>query len=77
MGLFGTMNWLYTWYNPRVDPGADVLAREFSDIFLQGIRCGNPPAGKTRTDGKTSGAPGRMLPRDSAATKPSRKLKDE
>jgi AcrR family transcriptional regulator len=38
MGLFGMMNWLYTWYNPKVDPGADELAREFSDIFLQGIR---------------------------------------
>jgi TetR/AcrR family transcriptional regulator, cholesterol catabolism regulator len=41
MGLFGMMNWLYTWYNPKVDPGADVLAREFSGIFLRGIRNGN------------------------------------
>ncbi len=38
MGLFGMMNWLYTWYNPRVDPDAKLLAREMSDIFLQGIR---------------------------------------
>jgi TetR/AcrR family transcriptional regulator, cholesterol catabolism regulator len=41
MGLFGMMNWLHTWYNPKVDPGADVLAREFSDIFLRGIRNGS------------------------------------
>ena len=40
MGLFGMMNWLYTWYNPRVDPDAEVLAREISDIFLRGIRAG-------------------------------------
>ncbi len=40
MGLFGMMNWLYTWYNPRVDPGADLLAREIGDIFLRGIRGG-------------------------------------
>ncbi len=40
MGLFGMMNWLYTWYNPRVDPGAEVLARQISDIFLQGVRSG-------------------------------------
>jgi AcrR family transcriptional regulator len=40
MGLFGMMNWIYTWYNPRVDPDAEVLAREISDIFLQGIRGG-------------------------------------
>jgi AcrR family transcriptional regulator len=37
MGLFGMMNWLYTWYKPGVDPEANVLAREISDIFLQGI----------------------------------------
>ena len=38
MALFGMMNWLYTWYNPRVDPDAEILAREISDIFLQGMR---------------------------------------
>jgi TetR/AcrR family transcriptional regulator, cholesterol catabolism regulator len=46
MGLFGMMNWLYTWYRPRVDPDAEVLAREFSDIFLSGIRCGRLPEQK-------------------------------
>jgi len=40
MGLFGMMNWLYTWYRPRIDPGPDILAREFTDIFLSGIRAG-------------------------------------
>jgi AcrR family transcriptional regulator len=38
MGLFGMMNWLYTWYKPGVDPGAEVLSREIGDIFLHGIR---------------------------------------
>jgi len=38
MTLFGAMNWLYTWHNPRVDPDAETLAREISDIFLQGVR---------------------------------------
>jgi TetR/AcrR family transcriptional regulator, cholesterol catabolism regulator len=38
MTLFGAMNWLYTWHNPRVDPDAVTLAREISDIFLLGIR---------------------------------------
>jgi TetR/AcrR family transcriptional regulator, cholesterol catabolism regulator len=38
MGLFGMMNWLYTWYKPSVDPGAEIVAREMSDIFLQGVR---------------------------------------
>ena len=40
MALFGTMNWLYTWHNPRVDPDAETLAREISDIFLRGVRGG-------------------------------------
>ena len=35
--LFGMMNWIYTWYNPRVDGDAAELAREMGDIFLQGI----------------------------------------
>ncbi len=38
MGLFGMMNWLYTWYKPRTDPDAEEIARQISDIFLQGIR---------------------------------------
>jgi AcrR family transcriptional regulator len=37
LSLFGMMNWIYTWYNPRVDANAKELAREMSDIFLQGI----------------------------------------
>ena len=32
------MNWLYTWYKPRVDPDAEVIAGEMSDIFLRGVR---------------------------------------
>jgi AcrR family transcriptional regulator len=38
MGLFGMINWIYTWYKPRVDPSAAVIAREISDIFLQGVK---------------------------------------
>jgi AcrR family transcriptional regulator len=37
MSLFGMINWIYTWYNPRVDGSADVLARQMSDIFLSGV----------------------------------------
>jgi AcrR family transcriptional regulator len=37
LSLFGMMNWIYTWYNPRVDADATQLAREMGDIFLQGI----------------------------------------
>jgi AcrR family transcriptional regulator len=37
MSLFGMMNWIYTWYNPRVDGAADELAQRMGNIFLQGI----------------------------------------
>jgi AcrR family transcriptional regulator len=39
LSLFGMMNWIYTWHNPRGDANADELAREMGDIFLHGI-CG-------------------------------------
>ena len=51
MGLFGMMNWLYTWYNPKVDPLADELAREFSDIFLQGVRGEGSASQRTASGG--------------------------
>jgi TetR/AcrR family transcriptional regulator, cholesterol catabolism regulator len=37
LSLFGMMNWIYTWHNPRVDADAEQLAREMSDIFLRGV----------------------------------------
>jgi AcrR family transcriptional regulator len=43
LSLFGMMNWIYTWYNPRVDADAEHLSREMSDIFLRGI------SGKTQS----------------------------
>jgi AcrR family transcriptional regulator len=40
LSLFGMMNWIYTWHNPRVDADAASLAGEMSDIFLRGVMCG-------------------------------------
>jgi TetR/AcrR family transcriptional regulator, cholesterol catabolism regulator len=40
LSLFGMMNWIYTWYNPRVDADAEELARGMGDIFLRGISAG-------------------------------------
>jgi TetR/AcrR family transcriptional regulator, cholesterol catabolism regulator len=37
LSLFGMMNWIYTWYNPRVDANAEELARGMGDILLRGI----------------------------------------
>jgi AcrR family transcriptional regulator len=35
--LFGMMNWIYTWYNPRVDPEADALAAQMARLFFDGV----------------------------------------
>jgi AcrR family transcriptional regulator len=48
MSLFGMINWIYTWYNPRVDGDATALADEMGSIFLKGI------AGVTSRKGQTA-----------------------
>ncbi len=40
LSLFGMMNWIYTWHNPRVDADAEELARQMSDLFLRGVMNG-------------------------------------
>jgi AcrR family transcriptional regulator len=37
LSLFGMMNWIYTWHNPRVDADAVSISGEMSDIFLLGV----------------------------------------
>jgi len=37
LSLFGMMNWIYTWHNPRVDADAASIAGEMADIFLRGV----------------------------------------
>jgi TetR/AcrR family transcriptional regulator, cholesterol catabolism regulator len=37
LSLFGMMNWIYTWYNPKVDPQAEAIAGQMIDLFLNGL----------------------------------------
>lgn len=37
LALFGMVNWIYTWYNPRLDGSAERLATDMANIFLSGI----------------------------------------
>jgi len=46
LSLFGMMNWIYTWHNPRVDADAEAIAREMGDIFLQGVMTGGRGRGR-------------------------------
>ena len=60
LSLFGMMNWIYTWHNPRVDADAEQIAREMGDIFLRGVingkgkqvRAAKPDSRLTRNDSK-------------------------
>lgn len=38
MTLFGMINWIYNWYRPRSDGGAEELARQMTAVFLHGIK---------------------------------------
>jgi TetR/AcrR family transcriptional regulator, cholesterol catabolism regulator len=53
LSLFGMVNWIYTWHNPRVDADATDLARQMSLIFLNGVLRGDTP--KARSESKTTG----------------------
>ena len=37
LSLFGMMNWIYTWHNPRVDADAEHIAGEMGDLFMRGV----------------------------------------
>ena len=41
LSLFGMMNWIYKWHNPKVDPQAESLAEAMAGIFLQGVANGH------------------------------------
>lgn len=55
LSLFGMMNWIYTWYNARMDPDAAGLAQEMADIFLTGIM--GTSERRARSNGSTRAAP--------------------
>jgi AcrR family transcriptional regulator len=37
LSLYGMMNWVYKWYNVKVDPRAEALADAMASIFLNGV----------------------------------------
>jgi AcrR family transcriptional regulator len=46
LSLFGMMNWIYTWHNPRVDADAASIAGEMGDVFLRGVMAGEKRRGR-------------------------------
>jgi AcrR family transcriptional regulator len=43
MSLFGMLNWLYRWYNPKRGPSPSALAQQITTQFLHGL-LGTPTA---------------------------------
>jgi AcrR family transcriptional regulator len=37
LSLFGMMNWVYKWHNPKIDPNAEELTDVILGIFLHGV----------------------------------------
>ncbi len=56
--LFGMMNWIYTWYNPRVDGDWKEVASQMSSTFLRGVlgADGNAKPVAQRKQGGTQGS---------------------
>ncbi len=49
LSLFGMMNWIYTWYNPRVDPDVEALAETMGELFVRGLLLPGQPTGSDST----------------------------
>ncbi len=60
LSLFGMMNWIYTWHNPRRDEGAGPLADAMAEIFLRGLlgSTSSKPSSVGSTAGQKSTARG-------------------
>jgi AcrR family transcriptional regulator len=43
LALFGMLNWIYTWYNPQIDPPASELAEQMSELYLRGVLAERTP----------------------------------
>jgi AcrR family transcriptional regulator len=50
LSLYGMVNWVYKWHNPRVDPRAEELAGTISDIFLRGVLRGGNGTRRSRNE---------------------------
>ncbi len=37
LALFGMLNWIYTWYNPQIDPPSSEIADQMADLYLRGV----------------------------------------
>lgn len=61
LSLYGMMNWIYKWHNPKVDPRAEALAETMAGIFLHGVMNGESKKAETRPVLVRQRTPGRSV----------------
>ena len=54
--LFGMMNWIYNWYDPRGHLPVEGLVEQFTRLFLSGWAAGEPAGGPRRAAPKVPDA---------------------
>ncbi|MFQ5424966.1 MAG: TetR/AcrR family transcriptional regulator [Phycisphaerae bacterium] len=61
MSLFGMLNWLYRWYNPKRDRSPNALASQIARQFLHGLVGADEtlPAGRSRSSAAPESAEAR------------------
>lgn len=52
--LFGMMNWIYNWYDPRGKLSVDQVVKNITRLFLSGFLGGAPAEAATRAPAKTA-----------------------
>ena len=62
LGLFGMMNWIYTWHDARRDVQAADLAEQMSELFLRGLLGAAQPRGKNGAKQSSVGNSGNQKP---------------
>lgn len=73
LALFGMMNWVHTWYNPKIDPEGGELAAQMLSLFYNGLldkRNGRAHGGKRAARSEAahpSSAEVRLLPDEAGA----------
>lgn len=55
LAMFGTINWVHTWYRPGAGPSAPRMAREFARIYLHGVLPGEETSRQPATSAEPAG----------------------
>jgi AcrR family transcriptional regulator len=66
LAMFGTINWVHTWYRPKAGDSAACMAEDFARLYLRGVLPGQETARPHSPAGASAGRKGPRPPRRSA-----------